>query len=100
VETGTRSLGVPSILGARLHPDEPAVASDCKPLGGPPGGGDDSGADRRLPGTVRRGRLPGGARCDAGVHCRRQVAIERRRVGAVDVRERPGHDGTGTKSVC
>ena len=77
METGAGWLGVPSILGARLHPDEPAVAGDGEPLGGPPGGGDDSGADRRLPGPVRRGRLPGGARGGAGVHRRRQVAIER-----------------------
>jgi len=76
VETGSGWLGAPSFLGARLDPDEPAVAGDGEPLGGPPGGGDGGGADRRLPGPVRRGRLPGAAR-GVGMHRRSHFAIAR-----------------------
>lgn len=76
VETGSGWQGVPSFLGARLDPDEPAVAGDGEPLGGSPGGGDGGGAYRRLPGPVRRCRLPGAAR-GLGMHRRRQVAIAR-----------------------
>lgn len=59
---------VPSFLGARLDPEEPAVAGDGEPLDGLPGGGDGGGADRRPPGPVRRGRLldPRGVRAHRG----------------------------------
>ena len=99
METGSGWLGAPSFLGARLDPDEPAVAGDGEPLGGPPGGGDGGGADRRLPGPVRRGRLPGGAR-GVGMHRRRRVAIARAAAaGGLGERTRVGASQSGVASV-